>query len=158
MCEIAVVVVATVNSDFYLNCMCYQAQDVICAQPDGWNWGVIDQSNSNWRILKFPGLDPSLFASLLLPQPPTTVPPSKTLLRRAQSFNYTALAQAPSVAANAVTAAQVNPYIADATRAAPTLSVPLAAADLPSLTITKALVADPAIVGTVTSTPTNTIG
>lgn len=156
MCEFAVVVVDTVNTDFYLNCQCYKAGDVIEVVPDGWNWGKLDLSFANWRVIKFPGLPASAMTQFLSPQIPTDPNnPSKTLLRRGMSFNYAALAQAPSVAANAVKAAAIAPFIANSARPAPTLSIAIAAPDIAGLTVAKAIVADPSIIG---NQPTNIVG
>jgi hypothetical protein len=62
MCELLVVVVVDqVGDDFYKDCMRYKAGDVICCQPDGWLWGKLEIANPNWRIIKFPGVDPEKF-------------------------------------------------------------------------------------------------
>lgn len=148
MCEIAVVVVDTINPDFYLNCKRYKAGDVIDVLPDGWKWGKEELSNPKWRILKFPGIPVEAFSQFLTPQLPSDPKnPSKTLLKRAVSFNYSALPTTPSVAANAVMAAKVDPYMRDAARKTSTMTVPLAASDIATVSVFKALVPDPTVIG-----------
>lgn len=41
--------------------------DVIHVAPDGWGWGKEEIANPEWRIVKLPGIDPSVFADLLEP-------------------------------------------------------------------------------------------
>jgi hypothetical protein len=148
MCEIALVVVDTVNEDFYRDCMCYKAGDVIEVLPDGWKWGTLDMKNPNWRILKFPGIDVSQFTQFTSPQLPVDINnPSRTLLRRALQFDHKMFAKNRDRFAK---------HLADDKRVDPFFTVTnFSVKDLAKFTMVKKTVADPNPIGV---TPANTIG
>lgn len=149
MAEIAVVVVDTISSDFYQDCMCYKAGDIIEVLPDGWSWGVEDLRNPNWRILKFPGVPVTAFTQFTTPQIPTDPKnPSKTLLRRAVRFVYSALDSTNWASSHPAGVVTFKNFIADSTRQTQTLTVPTALTqELATMTFVKPLVADPTIIG-----------
>jgi hypothetical protein len=153
MCEVALVVVDKTNDDFYKNCMCYKSGDIIEVVADGWPWGTQDLANPNWRIIKFPGVDPIAFKPFLSPQAPADPQnPSKTLLRRGLRFAWSQISNTTWAANHPGQMTALQNYIQDATRASPTLTVPANTvtalmSELSKFTVTKAVVADPAIVG-----------
>lgn len=72
MCEILVRVIDKTNpGDPYLDAKCTKRGDVISVQRDGWPWGVQEQLNPDWRIVKIPGVSVDDVASLLAPEPET---------------------------------------------------------------------------------------
>ncbi len=149
MCEILLRVVDKINSDFYLNCMCSKAGDVIDVHEDGWNWGKEEKSAPFWRIIALPGIPASKALSLLAHELPTDpLNPSKTLQRRAFRLNHKAIAGLPALVARpAVQTALIN-FLKDGTRAAPILTIPtFAQNDFASLIVAKPPIQDPAIIG-----------
>jgi hypothetical protein len=154
MCEIALVVHGTNNSDnFDKDCMCYKAGDIIEVMPDGWNWGTQELLNPNWRIIKFPGVDRSQmiqFTSQQLPVDPLN--PSPTLLRRALRFAWQNLPNTTWAANHPAQVTALQNYIADDTRAKATLTVPANTvvtfmAELNKLTVVKDTVTEPTVIG-----------
>jgi hypothetical protein len=70
MCELLVRVVDKVNhSDPYANAKCTKRGDVIVVQRDGWPWGVQEQLDKQYRIVKVPGLSVDDASSLLAGEP-----------------------------------------------------------------------------------------
>jgi hypothetical protein len=70
MCELLVRVVDKTNAtDPYADAACTKRGDVITAQPDGWVWGVQEQIDPQYRIVKVPGVSVQDVASLLVPEP-----------------------------------------------------------------------------------------
>lgn len=154
MCEIALVVVDKTNTDsIYLDCKCYKSGDIIEVMADGWPWGNVDLTNPNWRIIKFPGVDVSQMSQFLSWQlPADPLNPSKTLLRRALRFAWSQIDSTNWATNHPAQVTALKNYIADATRAQATLTVPantVAAfmTELNKLTVTKPAVQDPAVVG-----------
>lgn len=126
----------------------YQDGDVIDVLPDGWTYGQLELSNPNWRIFKFPGVDTSVFRTFLQMQVPNPQAPNAPVWRRGTSFNYAALSTMPSVSPNAVMVGKISPYIADTARTSSTLSVPLAAADVPTMAVVKVQISAGVVIGT----------
>lgn len=59
MCELLVFVRDKVNpDDKFKDARLYKAGDVVVVVPDGWNWGLRELDNPDWRIVKMPGVDP----------------------------------------------------------------------------------------------------
>lgn len=104
--ELLVQVTDKVNADFYLNCQCPKAGDVIAACPDGWVWGTQELANPDWRILVVPDLSPQDASTLTVPEKPVDpLHPSATLQYRAFFIDLThpaASALAPAIADSSV--------------------------------------------------------
>ncbi len=72
MCEFLYRVSDKVNAaDPYADARCTKAGDVITVAPDRWVWGVQEQLDPQYRILKVPGVATDDVASLLEPEPET---------------------------------------------------------------------------------------
>lgn len=71
MAEILVFTKDIIGDDVYKNAKLPKRGFVIDVEPDGWPWGKEELSNAKLRILKFPGVDPSLFQSFMMPEMPT---------------------------------------------------------------------------------------
>lgn len=68
MCELLLRVVDKINpNDAILDQQCSKAGDVIVLKDNGWPWSVIEQTNPDWRIVKFPEIDVSVFEDMLRP-------------------------------------------------------------------------------------------
>ena len=65
MCEVLIRVVDNVQTDPILNAQCTKAGDIIHVAADGWPWGKEELINPEWRIVKLPGVSPSLLLDLL---------------------------------------------------------------------------------------------
>lgn len=68
MCEVLIRVIDKVQVDPTLNAQCSKAGDVIHVAPDGWTWGTEELINTDWRVVKLPGVAVSLLADMLLPE------------------------------------------------------------------------------------------
>lgn len=162
MCELLVRVIDKINDDFYLNCMCSKRGDVISLQADGWGWGKEELANPDWRIIKFPGVAVSQFTQFTTLQvPDDPLHPSRTLLRRGVRFAYQAIVNTQWAIAHPAAVTTFQNYIADATRQNASITIPLnvvqaLVTELPTMTLVKPLVSDPAVIGT-TGSP-NVIG
>lgn len=85
MCEILVRVVDKVNpNDAVLNRQCRKAGDVVCVKPDGWGWSVMERTNPEWKILKIPNVDVSVFEDMLIPELDTSDPENTIVIRQCQ--------------------------------------------------------------------------
>lgn len=68
MCEILVFVRDKVNSSSAaLDRCCYKAGDVVNIYPDGQYWSPTVLNDPNWKILKMPGVDPTSFRDMVVP-------------------------------------------------------------------------------------------
>lgn len=74
MCEIVILVEPHENP-------MYEVGDILAVQPDGWNWGKLELSNPNWRIIKFPGVDPAKYEAMAYPLQEIDIKGEKTLLK-----------------------------------------------------------------------------
>lgn len=84
MAEMLVRVVDKINHDDpYLDVQCTKRGDVIVVVADGHVWGVMEQLDPQYRIVKMPGVAMDDVASLLAPEPETDPQnPSRMLQRR----------------------------------------------------------------------------
>lgn len=66
MAEILLRVADKVNpASTVLDRLCMKSGDVVHIAPDGWNWGTEEMVNSDWRIVKMPGVDPATLVDML---------------------------------------------------------------------------------------------
>lgn len=141
MAEIIVRVVDHPSTgDFYRDCRRLGRGDVIEVMPDGHGWGVQDQKNPDWRILKFPGVPVSDLLGFLAPQVDTdSKNPSKTLQPRAFKFDL----DNPSLPTD------LKAVVADSARLEPTKTpdVQMASPDVLAFKALKPAIADPAVIG-----------
>ncbi len=136
MAELLVRVKDKINEDFYLNCQCTKAGDVICIQPDGWNWGREELKNPDWRIIKMPGVKESDLSAFLQPELPVDpMNPPKTLQRRAFRLHLDGMP------------ADVKACAADDTRQVAVIATKLQAAHALALKVARPAIADPAVIG-----------
>lgn len=84
MCELLVRVIDKINHDDpYLDVQCTKRGDVIVIVPDGHVWGVMEQLDPQYRIVKLPGVPVDDVASLIAPEPETDPQnPNRMLQRR----------------------------------------------------------------------------
>jgi len=145
MAEICVRVHDKVNDDFYLNTRCTKRFDVIEVLPDGSNWGNDPLSLPFYRIVKLPNIS-VVEASALLAAEVDIDPlsPSRTLQRRAFRLDL----------ANITIPQAVRNFVADDSRAQPTITFNIGVTAFRALKVSKASIADPAVIGS----PSNVIG
>lgn len=63
--EVLLRVVDKINAgDPAADLLCTKAGDVIVIKPDGWSWGAAELTNPEWRIVKLPGIDISVFSDM----------------------------------------------------------------------------------------------
>lgn len=133
MCEVLLRVVDKVNEDPYLDAKLLKRGDVVVIVEDGHAWGREELANPDWRIVKLPNVTSSV-ASAFLGDEKDTDPtkPSRVLRRRAFRLDWQTLPAA------------VLAWLADDTRAVPTRTVNISAAQLLALKVSKTPLADSA--------------
>lgn len=137
MAELLVRVKDKINEDFYRNAHCSKRGDVIVVQEDGWAWGRDELNLPFYRIIRVPLTvsEASVFLAPEINQDPQQ--PSKTLQRRAFKLDL----DNPSIPVSVKTALQ------DDTRIEKVKDMGLIKQEVLSLKVTKAAIADPAIIG-----------
>jgi hypothetical protein len=93
MCEILVRFVDSVNEDFYRDCMCAKAGDVIVVCPDGWPWGTMEVIDNHNLIIKLPNITVAQAQGLTSQQVYSigSLGTKATLLRRSVRLNINGL-------------------------------------------------------------------
>lgn len=128
------------TGDFYRDCRALGPGDVIEVMPDGHGWGVLDQQNPDWRIIKFPGVPVRDLLAFLAPEVGTDpAQPSKTLQPRAFKFDLT----------NPGLPTELKAVIADDARTLPKVEpvTKMASTDVLAFKVAKPAITDPAVIG-----------
>lgn len=138
MCEALIRVVDKVNTDPYLDCKLFKAGDIVTLQDDNWGWSVAEQTNSDWRIVKFPNIPLQQAVDYLQPERDADVAhPSRMLRRRKFTFDLT----------NTSLPVAFRNWLADSTRAAPTRAINLTGAQLVTYMRSRPPIQDPNVLG-----------
>lgn len=139
MCEMLLRVVDKINlNDPYLDVKCLKRGDVVVICDDGWEWGSEDLRNPAWRILKLPNVSKSMAEAFLGPELDTDpANPSRMLQRRAFKFDVD----------NASLPLPIKAWLADVSRANPSFTAGLSAAQLLSFRAAKPRKQDPNVLG-----------
>lgn len=91
MAELLVRIVDKTSTDPYLNAQLTKRGDVIVVVEDGHRWGRDELANTEWKIIKVPGVKASDVSGFLAPEPNgDNANPSRVLQRRAFRFNLAA--------------------------------------------------------------------
>lgn len=73
--EILIRIVDRICADAVENRKASKAGDIVHVAPDGWPWGSMELINPEWRIVKFPGVDHTLWADMVEPEYQVTIEP-----------------------------------------------------------------------------------
>jgi hypothetical protein len=139
MAELLVRIKDKVGEDIYKDCQLTKRGDVITIQEDGWEWSTAELKNPEWQIIKYPKVSVESLAHFLAPEVDTNPDPkqqSKTLQRRMIKLDIDNL-PSKEVFDYAIKVERTDAFIAFDTKNV----------TLDDYAITKAKVADPAIIG-----------
>lgn len=90
MAELLIRVVDKVGTDVFKDAALTKRGDVIVVRPDGWNWGIQELANPEWRIVSIPDM-PMVEAEAMLAMEPGDRSVPNVLQARMFKFDLDAL-------------------------------------------------------------------
>ena len=115
MCELIICVVDKASSDLVLDCALDKRGGVVDVMEDGHAWGTMELTHPMFRIVKLPGV-PASFGQAFMGGEPGDGTANPYLLRRQFKIDLD----------NAAIPAAAKAWLADDTRAQPSMSLPQA--------------------------------